>query len=109
MTVLLLYFFFFSSRRRHTRFKCDWSRRVLFRSEWKHYHDAFAGSGRSNFCRRVSHVPRGRNQKKETRAIFVAQLVQGAQPWKRFRQNVLSGRQRLVLGPKVLREIIGVG
>src|SRR5260370_23414481 len=25
-------FFFFSSRRRHTRFKCDWFRRVLFRS-----------------------------------------------------------------------------
>src|SRR5205085_4873291 len=24
--------FFFSSRRRHTRFDCDWSRRVLFRS-----------------------------------------------------------------------------
>src|SRR5688572_31123657 len=26
------YYFFFSSRRRHTRFDCDWSRRVLFRS-----------------------------------------------------------------------------
>src|SRR2546430_12644195 len=25
-------FFFFSSRRRHTRFDCDWFRRVLFRS-----------------------------------------------------------------------------
>src|SRR5689334_23554784 len=25
--------FFFSSRRRHTRWNCDWSRRVLFRSD----------------------------------------------------------------------------
>src|SRR4030066_647695 len=25
--------FFFSSRRRHTRFKCDWSSDVLFRSQ----------------------------------------------------------------------------
>src|SRR5256884_6860879 len=29
---MLCYFFFFSSRRRHTRFDCDWIRRVLFRS-----------------------------------------------------------------------------
>src|SRR5256886_16662754 len=28
-------FFFFSSRRRHTRFDCDWSSRVLFRSLYR--------------------------------------------------------------------------
>src|SRR5689334_23480001 len=27
-----VFFFFFSSRRRHTRWNCDWIRRVLFRS-----------------------------------------------------------------------------
>src|SRR5690242_20962815 len=27
-------FFFFSSRRRHTRLTCDWSSRVLFRSDY---------------------------------------------------------------------------
>src|SRR3972149_2322241 len=29
---VFFFFFFFSSRRRHTRFDCDWFRRVLFRS-----------------------------------------------------------------------------
>src|SRR6266568_442349 len=28
-----IFFFFFSSRRRHTRWNCDWIRRVLFRSD----------------------------------------------------------------------------
>src|SRR2546427_3091693 len=32
LIALLVIVFFFSSRRRHTRFDCDWSRRVLFRS-----------------------------------------------------------------------------
>src|SRR2546427_1255188 len=41
--ILLLFFFFFSSRRRHTRFDCDWSSGVLFRSADAGHLDILAG------------------------------------------------------------------
>src|SRR2546430_13613685 len=39
--IIFVCFFFFSSRRRHTRFDCDWSSDVLFRSGFVDSYDSF--------------------------------------------------------------------
>src|SRR5256886_13440571 len=45
------HYVFFSSRRRHTRFDCDWSSRVLFRSNW-HW---FRRWGTGEICNNGTH------------------------------------------------------
>src|SRR5260370_38612734 len=91
------FFFFFSSRRRHTRFKCDWSSRVLFRSTvarrdwtlWPHV-----------LCRRPAqprdrHPARARSRRSEERRVGKECRSRWSPYHKKKKENIGWGRSNI--------------